>query len=156
ELDIIINAISKTSENLRNRVRPNVEAHMQSILPIITDGKYAAVQLTDRYDVKVFSPDAGEFLEKEIFSGGTEDQFLLAARVSFALALLPESKHSQPEFLFLDEPLGSSDEVRRDGIMKLTNTLLSEVFPQIFIISHVSGLEDDVDHVIELVEGQVA
>jgi len=33
--------------------------------------------------------------------------------------LLPEVKGKKPEFIFLDEPLGSSDEVRRSGILKI-------------------------------------
>ncbi len=158
ELEIIIlviDAISETSKNLRERVRPSVEAHMQRILPLITAERYSAVQLSENYDVSVFDPSAGEFRQKEIFSGGTEDQFLLAARISFALALLPQGKETHPEFLFLDEPLGSSDEVRREGIMNLTKTVLGENFQQIFIISHVHGLEEWANQVIELDNGQV-
>jgi exonuclease SbcC len=154
-IDVVIDAITETSRNLRERVRPSVEAHMQRILPLITAGRYKAVQLSEKYDVSVFDPDAGEFRQKEIFSGGTEDQFLLAVRISFALALLPQGKETHPEFLFLDEPLGSSDEVRREGIMNLTKTILGETFKQIFIISHVAGLEEWANQVIELDNGRV-
>jgi len=152
---VIRDALETTSENLRKRVRPNVERYMQQILPVITDNRYKAARLSDEYDVEVWSDNAGEFQEKEMFSGGTEDQFLLAMRVAFALALLPLRKYTRPEFLFLDEPLGSSDVVRREGIMNLTQTILAESFQQIIIISHVEGLEDYIDNIIEVEEGRV-
>lgn len=152
---VILEALETTSENLRKRVKPNVERYMQQILPAITDNRYKAVRLSETYDVEVWSDGAGEFQEKEMFSGGTEDQFLLAMRIAFALALLPTRKHTRPEFLFLDEPLGSSDVVRREGIMNLTQTVLAESFQQIIIISHVEGLEDYADSIIEVEEGKV-
>jgi DNA repair exonuclease SbcCD ATPase subunit len=152
---MIIDAIETTSENLRNRVRPNVEQFMQRILPVITDNRYKAARLSETYDVEVWSDNAGEFQEKEMFSGGTEDQFLLAMRVAFALSLLPLRKYTRPDFLFLDEPLASSDAIRREGIMNLTHSVLSESFQQIIIISHVEELEDYVDHIIEVEAGKV-
>ncbi|MEM2936410.1 MAG: SMC family ATPase, partial [Candidatus Bathyarchaeia archaeon] len=102
---ISIEAVEKTAEGLRGRVRPSVEHYMGLILPLITNGRYRAVQLDEDYNLKVWDPDAGEFKVKEVFSGGTEDQFLLAMRLAFALALIPEVKGVYPEFLFLDEPL---------------------------------------------------
>src|SRR5881397_493364 len=122
ELDVLkyaLKGIEQTSESLRNRVKPQVERYMGLILPVITSGRYKAVQLDDDYTVRVFDPDAGEFKAKEVFSGGTEDQVLLAMRLAFALALIPQAKGKSPEFLFLDEPLGSSDRLRRDWILAL-------------------------------------
>jgi exonuclease SbcC len=154
-LDLVIEAITKTTEAARQRVKPAVEYFMQQILPAITADRYKAVRLSDDYDVSIFVPDRGEFVQREVFSGGTEDQLLLAARIAFALSLLPRGKHTHPEFLFLDEPLGSSDKVRREGIMNLTRTILKETFQQIFIISHIPGLEEWADNIIELEDGRV-
>ncbi len=150
-----IGAISKTAELLRNRVKPGVESFMGQILPSITSSRYKAVILDEAFGVQVWDPEAGEFRPKEVFSGGTEDQFLLAMRLAFALALMPEIKGTKPDFLFLDEPLGSSDEVRRAGIIEYLNVRLSKLFSQIFIISHVGGLEELVPNVIRLDEGRV-
>jgi len=36
-------------------------------------------------------------------------------RLAFALALLPEVKGMHPEFMFLDEPLGSSEKPEGKG-----------------------------------------
>jgi len=151
---ISIEALNKTAEALRNRVHPNVEQYMGVILPEITNGRYKAVQIDRNYNLKVWDPDAGEFKLKEVFSGGTEDQFLLSMRLAFALALLPEVKGMHPEFLFLDEPLASSDEERREGIIRLLKELRSR-FKQIFIISHIASLETEVQNIIRMENGQI-
>src|SRR6266700_3034148 len=95
------------------------------------------------------------FKPKEVFSGGTEDQLLLAMRLAFALALIPQAKGHNPEFLFLDEPLGSSDRVRREGILTLLHQELSQNFRQIFLISHVGDLEAEADTIIQMDNGMV-
>jgi exonuclease SbcC len=150
-----IKGLEQTSESLRNRVKPQVERYMGLILPIITSGRYKAVQLDEDYTVRVFDPEAGEFKPKEVFSGGTEDQLLLAMRLAFALALIPQAKGHNPEFLFLDEPLGSSDRVRREGILTLLHQELSQNFKQIFLISHVGDLEAEADTIIQMDNGMV-
>ncbi|MBS7612605.1 hypothetical protein KEJ27_10495, partial [Candidatus Bathyarchaeota archaeon] len=61
----------------------------------------------------------------------------------------------KPEFIFLDEPLGSSDEVRRSGIIEYLTTDLPKKFRQIFIISHVGGLEEQIKNIINLQDGLV-
>ncbi len=150
-----IKGLEQTSESLRNRVKPQVERYMGLILPIITSGRYKAVELDDDYTVRVFDPEAGEFKPKEVFSGGTEDQLLLAMRLAFALALIPQAKGQSPEFLFLDEPLGSSDRVRREGILALLRKELAQNFRQIFLISHVGDLEAEADTIIQMENGTV-
>ena len=150
-----VKGLEQTSESLRNRVKPQVERYMGLILPVITSGRYKAVQLDEDYTVRVFDPEAGEFKPKEVFSGGTEDQLLLAMRLAFALALIPQAKGHNPEFLFLDEPLGSSDRVRREGILTLLHQELSQNFRQIFLISHVGDLEAEADTIIQMDNGMV-
>ena len=150
-----VKGLEQTSESLRNRVKPQVERYMGLILPVITSGRYKAVQLDEDYTVRVFDPEAGEFRPKEVFSGGTEDQLLLAMRLAFALALIPQAKGRNPEFLFLDEPLGSSDKVRREGILALMHKELSQSFKQIFLVSHVGDLEAEADTIIQMDNGMV-
>jgi exonuclease SbcC len=150
-----IEGIEKTAESRRMRFRPGVESYMDEILPSLTSGRYKAVLLDEDFGVQVFDPEAGEYRPKDVFSGGTEDQFLLAMRLAFALALVPEAKGTTLEFLWLDEPLGSSDEIRRSGIIDYVNTTLSKRFSQIFIVSHVGGLEEQVPNVIRVENGKV-
>ncbi len=154
-LKYAVKGLEQTSESLRNRVKPQVERYMGQILPAITSGRYKAVELDDDYTVRVFDPEAGEFKQKEVFSGGTEDQLLLAMRLAFALALIPQAKGQSPEFLFLDEPLGSSDQVRREGILALLRKELAQNFRQIFLISHVGDMEADADTIIQMDNGMV-
>jgi exonuclease SbcC len=150
-----VDGIQATAESLRTRIRPSVQGHMASILPALTSYRYKAAILDENYGLQVWDPDAGEYKPRDAYSGGTEDQFLLAMRLAFALALLPEVKGHKPEFVFLDEPLGSSDDVRRSGIVEYLASDLSKKFKQIFIISHVGGLEDYVQNTITLDEGRV-
>ncbi len=150
-----VKGLEQTSESLRNRVKPQVERYMGMILPVITSGHYKAVELEDDYTVRVFDPEAGEFKPREVFSGGTEDQVLLAMRLAFALTLIPQAKGKGPEFLFLDEPLGSSDRVRREGILSLLRQELAQNFRQIFLISHVGDLEAEADTIIQMDNGAV-
>jgi exonuclease SbcC len=99
---------------------------------------------------------AGERRPKNVFSGGTRDQFSLALRLSFALATLPEERGSSPSFIFLDEPIGAFDEERRNALIELlTVGEISESFDQIFIISHFSELEDVFEYKIKMDGGKV-
>jgi len=63
-------------------------------------------------------------------------------RLTFALALPPEIKGMHLEFMFLDDPLGSSDEACREKILNLLNTEVSQSFKQIFLLSHIGRLDD--------------
>ncbi len=150
-----VEGLQGTAESLRNRIRPNVQAYMGAILPALTSSRYKAAMLDENYNLQVWDPEAGEYKPRDVYSGGTEDQFLLAMRLAFALALLPEVKGQKPEFVFLDEPLGSSDEVRRSSILEYLAVDLSKKFKQIFIISHVGGLDEHIQNVITLEDGQV-
>jgi exonuclease SbcC len=150
-----VEGIQATAEALRTRIRPSVQGHMASILPALTSSRYRAAILDENYGLQVWDPEAGEYKPRDVYSGGTEDQFLLAMRLAFALALLPEVKGQKPEFVFLDEPLGSSDDVRRSGIVEYLASDLSKKFKQIFVISHVGGLEEYAQNTITLDDGRV-
>src|SRR3989449_8410830 len=75
-----IKGLEQASESLRNRVKPQVERYMSQILPVITSGRYKAVQLEDDYTVRVFDPEAGEVRAKKSVLCGTGDQVVLAMR----------------------------------------------------------------------------
>src|SRR5260370_42001396 len=75
--------------------------------------------------------------------------------VGVAQALNPEAKGKSQEFLFLDEPLGSSDRLRRDGILALLKGELAQNFKQIFLVSHVGDLEAEADTIINMDNGNV-
>ncbi|MEM4926295.1 MAG: hypothetical protein QW448_07160, partial [Thermofilaceae archaeon] len=56
--------------------------------------------------------------------------------------------------LFLDEPLGSSDEERRSRIIDLLSRELTRVFDQVFLITHVDIEEPPGSTVIVMNEGR--
>ena len=153
-IKVAVGGINKTAEARRVHFKPGVEAYMGEILPSLTLGRYKAVMLDENFSVQVFDHEAGEYRPREVFSGGTEDQILLSMRLAFALALMPEVKGVTSQFLWLDEPLGSSDEARRSGIVDYINSNLSKMFAQVFVVSHVGGLEELVPSVVRLDNGK--
>jgi len=123
------------------KVLPTTMEHMRQLLPTLTLQRYYDAELTDDYRIRVWDERAGNqgaWKEKNIFSGGTKDQFSLALRLAFALATLPGERGSAPSFIFLDEPLSSFDDDRAQALLYLlTEGEVAQSFDQVFLISHV-------------------
>ena len=152
-----IQVLRDISSKRRSMFAPSVEQNMNWIVSYVTGGRYKAVKINpDNYDIEVYDAEAGRWMRRDIYSGGTNDQLLLAMRIAFTLALLPSAKGTYPRFLFLDEPLGSSDQERRQQIVKLLANELTRVFDQVFLITHVEIEEPPNSTLIELVDGKVA
>jgi DNA repair exonuclease SbcCD ATPase subunit len=125
------------------RVLPETEAHMRALLPELTDGRYRDVWLRSDDEnsadlrIQLWDEQAGRFVGKQLFSGGTRDQASLALRLAFALATLPKELGAMPGFIFLDEPLSSFDDRRSQALVDvLTRGTIGRQFPQVFLISH--------------------
>ncbi len=142
--------VQAARRRVMQKVLPATMDYMQRILPALTQQRYTLAQLDDEsFKIQVWDERAGAFgsagaqhggawKEKNIFSGGTRDQFSLALRLAFALATLPQERGSAPSFIFLDEPLGSFDNERADALIYLlTEGEIARAFEQIFLISHV-------------------
>ena len=142
------------------KILPATMEYMRRILPQLTRDRYHDAELDpDSYKIKVWDERAGSsgaWKEKNIFSGGTKDQFSLALRLAFALATLPQERGTSPGFIFLDEPLGSFDEERANALLYLlTEGEIGRAFDQIFLISHVPVQESKFTHRIRLESGTV-
>ncbi|MCR4432807.1 MAG: SMC family ATPase [Caldiserica bacterium] len=149
--------LNLTRETIYNRVKPQTEYHMSLIVPLLTSNRYQEVRLTEDYRIRVWDDRARAYREKEIFSGGTQDQFSLALRLAFAMATLPQERGSSPGFIFLDEPFSSSDIDRTRALVDLlTRGVIHEVFPQVFVISHSTVVNpEDFDYYVYLENGKI-
>jgi len=149
--------VVRARKQIEVNVLPRIEDNMERFIPLLTADRYKEVFINPSdYRIEVMDEVAGERRPKNVFSGGTRDQFSLALRLSFALATLPEERGSSPSFIFLDEPIGAFDEERRNALIELlTVGEVSESFDQIFIISHFSELEDVFEYKIKMDGGKV-
>jgi exonuclease SbcC len=157
--------VSVARRRIVNKVLPATMDYMRQILPTLTRDRYHDAQLDDEtYKIQVWDERAnnadgqgGAFKEKNIFSGGTKDQFSLALRLAFALATLPQGRGTAPSFIFLDEPLGSFDDERAQAlIFLLTEGEIAQAFDQTFLISHVRVDERLFTHRVIMEHGRVA
>lgn len=152
--------VSRARKRIVQKVLPATMEYMRRILPQLTRDRYHDAELDpETYRIKVWDERAGQsgaWKEKNIFSGGTKDQFSLALRLAFALATLPQERGTSPGFIFLDEPLGSFDEERASALLYLlTEGEIGRAFDQIFLISHVPVQENKFTHKIRLESGVV-
>lgn len=144
-----IEIIENVNSEIWNRQMPFIQSYIREFLPKITMGRYRTMEIKQpeskkrkRYEFKVLEENTQEFINKELLSGGTEDQILLVIRVAFAVSLLPQSKGTYPGFLFLDESFASSDNERRLEILNWLTKDLQSTFSQIIIISHQQEIID--------------
>lgn len=152
--------VSRARRSIVQKILPATMEYMRRILPQLTRDRYHDAELdAESYKIRVWDERAGSsgaWKEKNIFSGGTKDQFSLALRLAFALATLPQERGTSPGFIFLDEPLGSFDEERANALLYLlTEGEIGRAFDQIFLISHVPVQENKFTHRIRLESGRV-
>ncbi len=126
--------LDRVRANVLDAVLPNTLSYMRLFLPLLTAGRYHDAQLdSESYGIEVWDSQLQNFVEKDVFSGATQDQFSLALRLGFALAALPQERGVRPGFLFLDEPVAGFDGQRRDALLNLLDSSdLAEYFPQVF------------------------
>lgn len=152
-------AIFETARrNITQKVLPRTLDHMWRILPLLTNDRYRQVELDpETFKMRVYDERAEDWKDKNIFSGGARDQMSLALRLSFALAALPQERSASPSFLFLDEPLSSFDENRREALIRvITQGEIAEAFAQIFVISHTPLLNPNLfNYYLVMEEGRI-
>ena len=134
-LDMVNFELRETSKELRTKIIPQARYVINQILPTFTDGRYSDFEITEDLKFKVHSVGAGDYKEREIFSGGTQDQFLIALRLAFTQSILDSRVMADKYSLLMDECISSSDEVRKQGIFEVLE-VMKGTFSQIFIIAH--------------------
>ena len=125
----------ETSRELRAIVLPHARFLINQILPLMTEERYSDFQISEDLRFTVLSSETGEYKERELFSGGTQDQFLIALRLAFTQSILDSRLTADKYCLLLDECIASSDETRRQGIFEVLEAARS-IFTQILIVAH--------------------
>ena len=150
--------VSLTRQRMINKVLPDTINNMCVLLPQLTADRYRYAELTPDYKLQVWDERARAYVEKNLFSGGTQDQFSLALRLGFALAALPRELGTSPGFLFLDEPLSSFDRDRTEALVALlTRGQVSTFFRQVLLISHSQAFDPELfSHHVLMEHGRVA
>lgn len=126
--------LDELSEHLKARFGPAIARYIERVLPALTAGRYRRVKVGPDLDIKVYSPDKGDFVRLIDLSTGTADQVLLALRLGLARALVGARGLGGGHFLFLDEPLVSADESREQAFLELLRTFDDE-FAQVIVTS---------------------
>jgi DNA repair exonuclease SbcCD ATPase subunit len=149
--------VGVTRQRMINKVVPDTIHNMCLLLPLLTAGRYRYAELTPDYRLQVWDERKHGYVEKNLYSGGTQDQFSLALRLGFALAALPRELGTSPGFLFLDEPLSSFDQDRTAALVDLlTLGHVGTFFQQVFLISHSQAFDRALfTHHVLMEEGQV-
>jgi DNA repair exonuclease SbcCD ATPase subunit len=150
--------VERVRDNILQAVLPSTLDYMRAMLPLLTAGRYHDAELDEEtYRIRVWDAQVHEYVEKDIYSGATQDQFSLALRLGFALAALPQERGARPGFIFLDEPTAGFDAQRRGALVELlTRGELAERFDQIFLVAPDGAFpENPFPHYVRLAEGQM-
>ncbi len=130
-------------------IKPALESVASQLFAEITEGKYAGIELDDNYEIKIL--DSGRAYPIKRFSGGESDLANLCLRLAISDVVVRAKGARGFNFLVLDEIFGSQDTGRRENIIGALQ-LLSNRFPQIFLISHIEGIKESASMVIRVQE----
>jgi exonuclease SbcC len=132
---------------LNQQIRPDLEGAIGELLSRLSEGRFEGVALDAEYNISVF--DQGALRALGDFSGGEIDLIALAVRLALASVVSERHGAGGAGFLILDECFGSQDQGRRESILTALRGLRG-LYGQILLISHVGGLDDAADRVIEI------
>lgn len=139
--------LDEVGVKLNQQIRPALEGLVGELLSRLSDGRFDAVSLDQDYNLSV--REAGAMRALGDFSGGEIDLIALAMRLALAGVVSERHGAGGAGFLILDECFGSQDQQRRESILSALRGLRG-VYGQILLISHVGGLEDSADLIIEV------
>jgi exonuclease SbcC len=139
--------LERVESTWAQQLRPALEGTVSELVSRLSDGRFDAVQFDSEYNVSV--RDRGVMRQITDLSGGEIDLVALAVRLGLASVVTERHGSGGAGFLILDECFGSQDPNRRLSILNALRGL-KQTHGQIFLISHVGGLEDAADAVIEV------
>ena len=136
------------ARKLATQIRPQLEGRVSALLQQMSEGRFTGVKVSDDYDISVCDHD-GRYYPVSEFSGGEADLIALAIRLALAQVVAARHGAGGAGFLILDEVFGSQDDGRRNAILEALRRLRG-VYGQILLISHVGGVENAADAVLEV------
>ncbi len=149
-LGMLSDVMSGFRTHLISRIRPTLSSYSSDFFERLTDGKYRELELDENYNLLIY--DNGTAFGIERFSGGEEDLVNLCLRLAIS-EVITERAGGVFNFIILDEIFGSQDIYRRQNIMKALNSLTSK-FRQIFLITHVDDVKNDMENIIFVTENE--
>jgi exonuclease SbcC len=149
-LGMLADVMSDFRTHLISRIRPTLSSYSSDFFERLTDGKYTELELDENYNLLIY--DNGNAYGIERFSGGEEDLANLCLRLAIS-EVITERAGGVFNFIILDEIFGSQDIYRRQNIMKALNGLSSK-FRQIFLITHIEDVKDDMENIIFITENE--
>ena len=149
-LNMLTDIMVSFRTDLISRIRPTLSSYASDFFSRLTDGKYAEMELNEKYDIIIY--DQGTPYPIERFSGGEEDLANLCLRLAIS-EIITERAGGTFNFIILDEIFGSQDLIRRKNIIKALRGLSSK-FKQILVITHIDELKDEMENVIYVKEDE--
>ena len=142
--DELHRAYSDLRTDLNFAMRPELSELASAFLTELTDARYTELELDDKYRIVVLE----DGVPKPVISGGEEDLANLVLRLAIS-QMIAERAGQAFSLLVLDEIFGSLDETRRHNVVELLRGL-QDRFEQVILITHIEGVRDGLDQVIEV------
>ena len=142
--DELHRAYSDLRTDLNFAMRPELSDLASAFLTELTDARYTELELDDKYRIVVLE----DGVAKPVISGGEEDMANLVLRLAIS-QMIAERSGQAFSLLVLDEIFGSLDETRRHGVIELLRGL-QDRFEQVVLITHIEGVRDGLDQIIEV------
>lgn len=143
EVSIKIDIIKRYKSYLLSNLKPRLEDLASYYFAITTDNKYASIELTDDYLVKI------EGKSIDIYSWGEQDLANFCLRLALSQNLTRLNSWNHINFIILDEVLWSQDETRRWNILNALKKIENK-FSQVILISHMDEVKDIATNLIEV------
>lgn len=142
--DELHRAYADLRTELNLQLRPELSELASAFLTELTDARYTEVELDDKYRIVVLE----DGIPKPVISGGEEDLANLVLRLAIS-QMIAERAGQSFSLLVLDEIFGSLDDTRRQNVVELLRGL-QDRFEQVILITHIEGVRDGLDQVIEV------
>ncbi|MEW5882984.1 MAG: SbcC/MukB-like Walker B domain-containing protein, partial [Armatimonadota bacterium] len=141
-------ALEALSRELTESIQPQLARVASEYLAALSRGRYTEIELSADFEPTLVDHFGAQAGRKQVISGGEQDIVMLSLRLG--LSHLIRARSGQPfGLLILDEVFGSLDEDRRQAVMEQLREL-SDMFEQVLVISHIEGINEAADRVIEV------